>query len=145
MAVVLFVAVAMLWTLSSVFGGSEPGTSSRAAAAAPATAKLEPTMRLAPVGTPADEVLVELFGVPADAQITVDGQRVQGSVLRFSRGSGAHAIAVEAEGREPFNIEHNAERDGRYAIALAPKPKPVASKGPRPTASKSGLLRRPDF
>jgi hypothetical protein len=102
-------------------------------------------MRLGPSGTPADEVLVELFGVPADAQVSVDGERVHGSVLRFLRGSGAHAIAVEAEGREPFRIEHNAERDGRYAIALAPKSKPTASKAARPTASKSGLLRRPDF
>jgi hypothetical protein len=146
LAVLLFSALAGLWIVFSVFAGSERGASSRAAASAlKAPARAGPPMRLAPSGTPADEVLVELFGVPADARISVDGEHVQGSVLRFLRGSGAHEIAVEAEGREPFRIEHNAERDGRYAIALAPKPKPVVSRGPRPTASKSGLLRRPDF
>jgi uncharacterized protein (DUF58 family) len=145
-AVMLFSAVAGLWILFSVFAGSERGASSRAAAsAAEPPAKVEPRMRLGPSGTPADEVLVELFGVPVDAQVSVDGSRVQGSVLRFLRGSGAHSIAVEAEGREPFRIEHNAERDGRYAIALAPKPKPALSKAARATSSKSGLLRRPDF
>jgi hypothetical protein len=142
----LFSAVAGLWILFSIFAGPDRGASSRAAASAPEVpVKAAPPMRLSPLGTPADEVLVELFGVPADAQVTVDGEKVQGSVLRFARGSGAHAIAVEAEGREPFRIDHNAERDGRYAIALAPKPKPVISRAARPTASKNGLLRRPDF
>jgi serine/threonine-protein kinase len=146
MAALLFSAVAGLWIVFSIFGGSDRGASSRAAASAPESAsKLAPTMQLAPSGTPADEVLVELFGVPADAEVMVDGRRVQGSVVRFMRDSGAHEIAVQAEGRAPFRIEHNAERDGRYAIALAPKPKPVVSKAPRPAASKSGLLRRPDF
>jgi serine/threonine protein kinase len=145
-AALLFSAVASLWILFSIFGGTDRGASSRAAASAPEpVSKVEPTMHLTPSGTPADEVLVELFGVPADAEITVDGRRVHGSVVRFMRGSGAHEIAVSAEGREPFRIEHNAERDGRYAIALAPKPKPAISKAPRPAASKSGLLRRPDF
>jgi serine/threonine protein kinase len=145
-AAMLFSVVAGLWILFSVFGGSERGASSRAAASAPEVpAQTGPTMRLAPSGTPTDEVLVELFGVPGDAQVTVDGEKVHGSVLRFVRGSGSHAISVEAEGRESFHIEHNAERDGRYAIALAPKAKPQVSKAPRPLASKNGLLRRPDF
>ena len=102
-------------------------------------------MQLAPVGTPADEVLVELFGVPAAAQVRVDGVKVEGSVLRFLRGSGAHKISVEAEGREPFRIEHDAERDGRYAIALAPLAKSKVVKAQRASSGKSGLLRRPDF
>jgi serine/threonine-protein kinase len=145
LAAMLFSAAAMLWIVISVLGGNQQSAPAHAAAAVPATpAKVAPPMRLSPLGTPVDEVLVELFGVPADAHVSVDGQRAQGSVLRFARHSGAHQIEVEAEGREPFRIEHDAERDGRYAISLAPKPKPLV-KVARPATSKSGLLRRPDF
>jgi serine/threonine-protein kinase len=146
LAAMLLSAAAGIWIAFSMFAGTERGTPSRAAASAPALpVQAAPKMDLAPSGTPQGEVLVELFGVPADARVTVDGAPVQGSVLRFARGSGEHTIAVEADGREPFRLEHNAERDGRYAISLAAKPKAAASKSLRPTASKSGLLRRPDF
>jgi serine/threonine-protein kinase len=145
LAAMLFSAAAMLWIVISVLGGSQRSAPAHAAASAPtAPSKAEPAMRLSPLGTPVDEVLVELFGVPADGRVSVDGERVQGSVLRLPRGSGAHEITVEADGREPFRIEHDAERDGRYAISLAPKPKAVV-KVARPATSKSGLLRRPDF
>jgi serine/threonine-protein kinase len=145
LAAMLLSAAAGIWIAFSMSGGTERGTPSRAAASASSLPAPRPTMDLVPSGTPQNEVLVELFGIPADARVSVDGAPVQGSVLHFARGSGEHTIEVEADGREPFRIGHNAERDGRYAISLAAKPKAAASKPPRPTASKSGLLRRPDF
>lgn len=143
LAMMLFAAVVVAAIAFSSFRGNDPSASSLAAASAPAPlAPTEPKMHLTPSGAASDEVLVELFGVPNDAEVRVDGDKVQGSVVRFLRGSGAHVISVEAEGREPFRIEHNAERDGRYAISLAPKAKPVKVARPQ---TKSGLLRRPDF
>jgi hypothetical protein len=103
-------------------------------------------MNLAPVPAPPVEVMVELFGIPPEANVRLDGQAVSGSVLHMVRGSGLHEIDVEAKGREPFHISHDAERDGRYAIsmALTPKPKPSKAVVARPGA-KGALLRRPDF
>ena len=96
----------------------------------------------------AAEIVVELFGVPADAEVKLDGRNVSGTLLHLVRGSGEHQIEVSAKGREAFSIVHDADRDGRYAISLAPLPAPPKSAKPsraqRP-AIKGGLLRRPDF
>ena len=134
-------AVLTILVLGLSWGGADSGAGSRAAAAPVPPIFAEAAAERPP---PPSEVVVELFGVPAEAKVLLDGQPVVGNVLRLPRGSGEHQIAVEAKGREPFRIMHEAERDGRYAIALAP----LASKTGKAkvaTRAKSGLLRRPDF
>jgi serine/threonine protein kinase len=143
---VAFAAV-LIFVLS--WGGRDPGASSRAAAAAaPAGAPLA-ARKEAPGAVAPAEIVVELFGVPADAEIKLDGRPAASSVLRMLRGSGEHQIEVEAKGREPFRMVHDADRDGRYAVSLPPLPAPPkpAGKAPRGqrSALKGGLLRRPDF
>jgi serine/threonine-protein kinase len=140
-------ALAMGVMFALIWGGGDSGASSRASAApapAPRAAQPEQKMRLEDAPPPA-EIMVELFGLPPDAQVKLDGEPVSGSVLRLVRGSGEHQIEVSAKGREPFRIAHDALRDGRYAISLAPLPaRPKSAHGTRPSG-KGGLLRRPDF
>ncbi|HEX6239703.1 MAG TPA: serine/threonine-protein kinase [Polyangiales bacterium] len=143
----VMLAAAAVVLLALTWGGGDSASSSRAAAAAPSAAEpRQPEMKLEPqpVSSPV-EIMVELFGLPADAQVRLDGQPVNGSVLRMARGSGRHAIDIEAKGREPFHISHDAERDGRYAIAMALLPKKPAKSVVAKPGSKSVLLRRPDF
>lgn len=99
-----------------------------------------------PPAAPA-EVVVELFGVPSEARVLVDGARAAGSTLRFPRGSGLHEIVVEAPGKERWRVSHDSERDGRYAIALEPERRAAARpvRAPSPAKPKGGLLRKPDF
>ena len=140
--------------LALTFMLSGPSTSAGARSsavplAAPAPPSASTTVSEAPSPvSPAEpsEVLVELFGLPADARVRADGNEVSGSTLRFERGSGVHAIAVEAPGKEPFLVQHDASRDGRYAILLASE-KRAASKPVRATSvkGKRTLVRRPDF
>jgi serine/threonine protein kinase len=141
-------AVMLIFALS--WGGREPGASSRAAAApSPAENNRAEGRGEGMAAAAPPEIMVELYGVPADAQVKLDGQPVTGSVLRMPRGSGEHQIQVEAKGREPFHMLHDAERDGRYAVWLLPLPatQKSAVKTSRSTRQigKSGLLRRPDF
>ena len=144
-ALMLGVAVIVLFALS--WGGGDSTASSRAAAAAPqpVAEPLKPQMDLAPAPGPALDVMVELFGVPPEAEVRLDGRRVQGNVLRMARGSGLHEIDIAAKGREPFHISHDAERDGRYAIAMAPLAKKAAKPVGTTPSGKGKLLRRPDF
>jgi hypothetical protein len=147
LATFAMLAAASLVLFALFWGGGDSTSSSRAAAAAPAVSEpLKPSMNLAPAPSPPAEVMVELFGIPPEATVTLDGQPVSGSVLHMLRDSGRHEIDIEAKGREPFHISHDAERDGRYAISMAPLPKAKAPKSvvARPGA-KSSLLRRPDF
>lgn len=141
LAAVLGGAVLTTLVLGLSWGGSDSGAGSRAAAApAPPTPPEAQPVKPAPPS----EVVVELFGVPPDAKVSLDGQPVSGSVLRLPRGSGEHQIAVEAKGRESFRIMHDADRDGRYAISLAPLVKSGSGKS-KAARAKGGLLRRPDF
>jgi serine/threonine protein kinase len=133
-------AVLSVLVLGLSWGGSDSGAGSRAAAAPSPPTFAEAAAAKPP---PPSEVVVELFGVPAEAKVSLDGQPISGNVLRLPRGSGEHQIAVEAKGREPFRIMHDADRDGRYAISLAPLAKTGAAK--RAARAKGGLLRRPDF
>ena len=81
-----------------------------------------------------DELIAHWLGSPEAP--TVEDQRRLVEEWRSAHDAGQTVAA--------FVIEHDAERDGRYAISLAAKPKAAASKPARAT-SKSGLLRRPDF
>lgn len=147
LAGVAFTAV-LLFVLT--WGGRDPGASSRAAAAPVPAEPRQPPPREENVGAVLPpEIVVELFGVPPEAEVKLDGRAAPGNVLRMLRGSGEHQIEVAAKGREPFRIVHDADRDGRYAVSLAPLPTPPKSAGkvsrPARPAVKGGLLRRPDF
>jgi hypothetical protein len=140
--------LAAMLALMVMLSGRSPSAGARSqplpvAAPAPAAASAPPL----PVAKAVpDDVVVELFGLPADARVRADGAVVAGSTLHFARDSGVHAIEVDAPGKEPFSVQHDAARDGRYAIALAPERR-AANKPARAAAAKSkrGLLRRPDF
>jgi Protein kinase domain len=148
LAAALMLSVAVIVAFEWTWGGGDTAASSRAAAAPPPPApadRPEPQMNLAPAPGPDLEVLVELFGLPAEAVVRLDGRAVQGSVLRMNRGSGRHEIDIAAKGREPFHITHDAERDGRYAISMALLPKKQQKNVVARPGAKSSLLRRPDF
>ena len=120
-----------------------------ARAGAPKEALLDLTVHSQPIPVvePA-EVIVELFGLPDDAHVSADGAPVAGSTLHFARGSGAHEIVVDAPGKAAFHVSHDADKDGRYAIALLPKKSAAKSRPGSPAkgaVGKRGLLRRPDF
>jgi serine/threonine protein kinase len=138
---------ALIFVLS--WGGRDSGAPSRAAAAAAPVHRPAPVARKESAGAVASrEIVVELFGVPADAEVKLDGRVSASNVLRMLRGSGEHQIEVEGKGREPFRIVHDADRDGRYAVSLPLLPS--AQKSPAKvsrarSAVKGGLLRRPDF
>jgi serine/threonine protein kinase len=131
------------------WGGRDPAASARAAAAAAPVERQAPAARKQSASAVASaEIMVELFGVPPDAEVKLDGRAGAGNVLRMLRGSGEHQIEVAAQGREPFRIVHDADRDGRYAVSLPALPstqKSPAKVSRARSAVKGGLLRRPDF
>jgi serine/threonine protein kinase len=140
------VAIAIISIFVFSWGGGDSGASSRAAASAAPVATSAPAPTPSVSALASAEIAVELFGVPPDAQVKLDGRAASGNVLRMRRGSGEHQIEVEAKGREPFRLVHDADRDGRYAVSLPPLPKKDL-RGSRASraAGKGGLLRRPDF
>ena len=114
-----------------------------------------PSDKIAQVSTAEEqapsEVTVQLFGVPAQAEVFVDGVSVLGSTLHFRREIGSHEIVVSAPGYESFHVTHDASNDGRYAIALVPEKrasKPAARPMSMPRTApvkRGGLVRTPDF
>ncbi len=93
-----------------------------------------------------ETIVVELHGLPAEAQVKVDGKDVSELPLRLSRNSGTHQIGIEAPGMLSWMVTHDAAGDGRYAVVLEPDPKLSRVRAPKRAAkSKAGLLRRPDF
>jgi serine/threonine protein kinase len=135
--------------LTITLGGRGEGKGARgestAIANASASAAPPPSAMQLELPPSAREVVVELFGVPADARVQVDGVQIEGSTMRFARDSGQHAIVVEAPGREPFRVQHDASNDGRYAVGLLPEKRANKPARPAPEKTKKGLLRRPDF
>jgi len=144
------VAAAVLLVASSIWFDGNSSAGARGAGNLPA-AKASSSPVVAPTALPTEsQVIVELFGVPADGRVLADGQLQQGSTLRFTRDSGEHEITVEAKGRESFRVLHDSARDGRYAISLEESKLVKAARPPALEKSvlpkkKSGLLRQPDF
>lgn len=64
-------------------------------------------------------VRIELSGVPDDATISVDGERIaQGAPINIARDHQEHAIQVQAEGHELWEQTHRASDHGSYEVAL---------------------------
>jgi serine/threonine-protein kinase len=117
----LVASLALMFMLS----GPSPSAGARSQPAptesAPLSASTTPAVAAvaAPVVTAMQsDVVVELFGLPSDAEVRADGAVVVGNTLHFARDSGQHVIEVQAPGKEPFRVQHDAVRDGRYAISL---------------------------
>src|SRR5262249_27641713 len=108
-------ALAFVATVALVAMFSTPDSQAHAAAEAKAGAAMgaQPS---APAPRP--EVLVELFGVPADGAVFADGVAVAGNSVKLPRGSGMHQIAVHAPGKEPWTVMHDSSSGGRYAISM---------------------------
>jgi serine/threonine-protein kinase len=164
-------AVVAAVALSAALMGDEPKSESRARAEqaqvrAASSAPEEPARP--PVAQLPSEVTVELFGVPKDGKIVVDGQQTQDSTLHFGRNSGLHEISVSVPGLEPWHVTHDAREGGRYALALEGEQRraeaPAQAKSERSARSSeereprstrvriekrekkdSSLLRTPDF
>jgi len=145
-----------LMALSLAGGDAKPTPSAAARAPRPTPAETEPIVE--PRAAPPSAVTVELFGVPPEGLVLVDGVPIEGARTELVRNSGKHIIEVRAPGREPWLISHDAATDGRYALALeqAPGGRTPAKTGgiksvkkPTGTAAtpigKSKLLRQPDF
>ncbi len=121
--------------------GGHPNPPARAESKHPVAPAAEPSPE------PVQEVLVELHGLPQDAMVRVDGRSAIGNPLRLVRGSGNHQITIEAPGMQLWSVMHDAYQDGRYAVSLEPVAKAERPRTTRakPSKSKSGLLRSPDF
>ncbi len=155
------VAAATALIVVAMAGGAKPVPAARARAGgegpAPAApfgpAALDPPTE--PRAAPPGRVRVELFGVPSDGTVYVDGTAIDGARAELVRSSGLHDIEVRAPGRQFWHVLHDASADGRYALALESLPAPTtipiaptkrASKTEARVAPRRGtLLRTPDF
>jgi serine/threonine protein kinase len=144
-----FGALALLLALTAlafITTGGQPSPAVRADAGKAPT-NLVASAAAAPA--PPAEVLVELHGLPSDARVLVDGRLVEGTPLRLVRGSGEHQINIEAPGMQNWSVVHDADRDGRYAIAFEPLPKErTRTRSTRTRLSGKGkarIVRQPDF
>jgi hypothetical protein len=143
------VLTAALLTGFALLGG-DSSAGARSATTELAKAPLGASASAAPqVAELNSDVVVELYGVPANATVRVDGESHAGSTLHFARNSGEHEIVVEAQGREPFRVLHDARDGGRYAIALeeskVAKPARAPLAGKPTNKLRGGLVRQPDF
>ena len=141
-------AVVAAVALSAALMGDEPKSESRARAEqaqvrAASSAPEEPARP--PVAKLPSEVTVELFGVPKDAQIVVDGQPSAESTLHFARNSGLHEISVSAPGAEPWHVTHDAREGGRYALSLEAEQRRAEASAPAKTerSARSSEEREP--
>lgn len=139
------------------FAGGDPKPTPRAAArATPAAPEPQPVVE--PRAAPPGAVTVELFGVPPEGLVLIDGVPIEGTKTELIRNSGKHVVEVRAPGKEPWMITHDAATDGRYALSLeplatSPRTSKGAGSGPKPTKKpaatstdpKSKILRSPDF
>jgi serine/threonine protein kinase len=81
-----------------------------------------------PSAPPRDGVVtISLRGVPEGATVFLDGDRVDGTVLRVARSSAPREIRVELAGRAPWTKTVAPDRNREVAVELA------ARSGPAPT------------
>ncbi len=161
-AVGVAAAAAMIALLTLAYAsGDRSNAAARARAAATEAAPVADGAALVPKvseprAAPPSEVLVELYGVPSDGQVLIDGAVITGTSAQLPRNSGVHAIEVRAPGKEPWRVMHDASADGRYALSLesaesarttSRKPSRTRDTSTKPgtKATKSKLLRTPDF
>lgn len=123
----------------------EPAPTIPIAAATPT-----PPVVTEPRAAPPSDVVVELYGVPSDGEVLIDGEVITGTSAELPRNSGVHVIEVRAPGKEPWRVTHDAAADGRYALSLEPvrSARESSREGrsrKKSGAAKSKILRTPDF
>lgn len=152
-------AVLALITLALASGEkTNPAAQARVPAAIPAITPKPPPIS-EPRAAPPSNVRIELFGVPSDGKVWIDGKVIAGTATELPRNSGMHAIEVRAKGRAPWRVNHDASSDGRYALALEPavttspmrrestrsSSAATSTKATKTAPKKTTLLRTPDF
>ena len=105
------------------------------AAPAPAPQKVEPPPPAAPPPAP-KQVTIKLTGLPAGAQVSLDGQPAQNPLV-LPRGAEHHQLSLSAPGYTPRELELLADADHSVDGTLhkAP-PAPVAKKKPAAPPAK---------
>src|SRR5205085_1657035 len=73
---------------------------------------------------PSATTAIDLDGLPAGAQVIVDGAPSATPHLEFARGS-THTIRVTAPGKQPYETRVVADRDRSIVVALADVPPPA--------------------
>jgi len=126
----------------------EPPVAAEAAHADETPAAPPPALEVPPEPAAAEPtpLRVELTGMPAGAQVSLDGAEVEGPVLMLAPGSGTHHIEVSAPGYRTWRIEHAADRDGTYEVVLRRRSR--RAKKPRASGTsgrKRNLVRDLDF
>jgi hypothetical protein len=127
LALAALVGIGSAGLLRRAPGGHTPPVQGHASIATAARAR-----PAAPV--PEAPVTVELLGLPAGANVLVDGETTRDSRLSFSRGS-THVIRVTAPGLRPYETTITAMRD--HAIELAPVPRIEAATPPQPAPPRA--------
>ncbi len=116
--------------------GSLSGRGAMLQAAAPAASPPGAAAVQAP-----STITVSLRNVPGNAQVFVDDQPVQGSVLRLARDGRNRVIKVTAPGMVPWQAVHHASADASYEVALVkPAPTPAA---PRAASTAAATRHTP--
>jgi serine/threonine-protein kinase len=96
-----------------------PAAAKAAAVASDEPAKIEGEAQgSAKAQVPKAPVSVELYGVPPEATVLVDGRPIDGTIAYLPRDSGVHVIEVDAPDKEIWRVMHDAAADGRYALSL---------------------------
>ena len=96
---------------------------------------------------PAPElVTIRLDGVPAGAQVFLDGLPHAGTTLHLQRSSALRRVRVTQEGRAPWEQDVAADRDRTVHVELAPPPEPAATtiKSARPIGPLPRREQDPD-
>ena len=82
----------------------------------------EPTPAVAPAVDPEppapDEVTLTLEGVPEGATLEAADGTLEGTRVRWPRGSGVHTVVVRAEGYEPATLEVDSAEDATRTVVL---------------------------
>lgn len=105
-------------------------------------ASAEPSLAELPIAKPAEtapepvapsvapSVALELFGLPPDARLTLDGRAVTGTLFHLPKDDGEHRIQALAEGFEPWTHTFIASRDLRVDVSMKPLPQPEPAPPP---------------
>src|SRR6185369_802989 len=141
-------AVAALGGLAIAFAVSRSGDPPAAAPAAagpeierPLAAAVAPPPAAVPAGAP-EIVTIDLRGLPASAEILLDGAPASGAPLKLRRDDRRHLIVVRAEGYYDRTLEIGADRDQVVAATLTAASR---TEKPRPhgTARRSAHRQQP--
>ena len=140
MAIVGVLAVVGIGVVVALRGQGAGGTTA-SNESPPAAPEAEPRPTAPPTPAPPPTVSVDLQGLPAGAEVLVDGVATSELPLKLARDDRRHRVLVRAAGHEQRTIEIDGTRDRVIDLELAATP-PEAAPGPRAEARQTTTRSR---